>query len=217
MKHLGRKIYHIFGGLVLLSLYYVLGRERALVFYAVLFCLVLAADLMRLKIPAVNRYVYARFGSFIRQNEEHKLTGTTAYILGIGLSLYLFPAPIATAAVCFLACGDVAATSIGERYGKTKIGNKSLEGTAAFFIAASSAGLILPLAGIPVGCHCSAGCVRCRRCGIADLAGKRQPGDTAGISRRYGHPYADDRMGPGKQAAEQGFKNDRQPRECIPR
>ena len=150
MKHLGRKIYHICGGLGLLALYYILGRERALVFYAVLFCLVLAADLMRLKIPAINRFVYARFSSFIRKNEEHKLTGTTAYILGIGLSLFLFPSPIATAAICFLALGDVAATTVGERYGKTKIGNKSLEGTAAFFIAACAAGLMLPLAGIPV-------------------------------------------------------------------
>jgi dolichol kinase len=150
MKHLGRKLYHICGGLGLLSLYYVLGRERALLFYAVLFFLVLAADLLRLRVPAVNRFVYARFGSFIRKNEEHKLTGTTAYVLGIGLSLYLFPAPIATAAICYLACGDVAATTIGERYGKTKIGNKSLEGTAAFFVAAAAAGLMLPPLGIPV-------------------------------------------------------------------
>ncbi len=148
MKHLGRKLYHVLGGLGLLSLYYLLGRERALVFYAVLFCVVLAVDLVRLKVPSVNRFVYARFGSFIRRNEEHKLTGTGPYVLGIGLSLFLFPPEIATAAICFLAFGDVAATSIGERYGKTKIGGKSLEGTIAFVVAAAGAGLLLPLAGI---------------------------------------------------------------------
>ena len=150
MKHLGRKLYHIAGGLGLLSLYYILGRERALFLYAVLFCLVLAADILRLTVPAVNRFVYSRFSAFIRRDEEHKLTGTEAYVLGIGLSLYLFPAPIASAAICFLACGDVAATAIGERYGHTKIGNKSLEGTLAFILAAAVAGFLLPLAGIPV-------------------------------------------------------------------
>lgn len=150
MKHLGRKFYHLLGGLGLLSLSYVLSREQALAFYAVLFCVALAADLTRLKVPAVNRFVFERFESFIRKNEEHKLTGTTSYVLGIGLSLYLFPHPLAAAAVCFLACGDVAATTVGERCGKTKIGSKSLEGTIAFFIAAAAAGLALTLAGVPV-------------------------------------------------------------------
>lgn len=150
MKHIGRKLYHMGGGMALLTLYYILEREQALVFYSVLFCLVLAADIARLKVPAINRFIYANFDSFIRSNEEHKLSGTSSYVLGIGLSLYLFPAPLATAAICFLAFGDVAATTIGEHFGKTRIGSKSLEGTAAFVVAAAGAGLLLPLAGIPV-------------------------------------------------------------------
>jgi dolichol kinase len=151
MRHLGRKLYHILGGLGLLSLFFLLGRDRAFITYALLFCLVLAADVVRLKVPAVNRFVYARFGSFIRKNEEQKLTGTAPYILGIASSLYLYPAGIATAAVCFLACGDVAATTVGERYGRTKIGKKSLEGTLAFAAAAAAAGLLVPaLAGVPI-------------------------------------------------------------------
>jgi dolichol kinase len=97
-------------------------------------------------IPAWNRFAFEHFGSYIRRNEEHKLTGTTAYILGIGLSLYVYSPPVATAAICFLAIGDVAATTIGERYGKTKIGGKSLEGTIAFVVAALCAGFALSLA-----------------------------------------------------------------------
>jgi len=150
MKYLGRKLYHLLGGLGLLSLYYLLGRERALLFYVILFCLVLVLDIARLKILPVNRFIYAHFSSFIRTNEENKLTGTAPYVLGIASSLYLFPTGIATAAICFLACGDVAATSIGERYGRTRIGAKSLEGTMAFAAAAVAAGLLLPLAGVPV-------------------------------------------------------------------
>ncbi len=150
MKHLGRKLYHLLGGLFLLSLYYLLSRERALPFYAVLFCLVLVLDIARLKIAAVNRFVYSHFSSFIRKSEENKLTGTAPYVLGIASSLFLYPTGIATAAICFLAFGDVAATSIGERYGRTRIGEKSLEGTTAFVAAAVGAGLLLPLAGVPV-------------------------------------------------------------------
>lgn len=148
MKHRGRKFYHLFGGLILLAAYFLLGRDRALLFYAVLFVLVLALDLARLRIPAVNQFIFNRFGSFIRSNEATKLTGTPAYILGVGLSLYLFRTDVAATAICFLAFGDVAATTVGERYGKMKIGGKSLEGTLAFLVAAAGAGLLLSLAGI---------------------------------------------------------------------
>ena len=151
MKHIGRKLYHVLGGLGLLSVYYVLGRERALVFYAVLFGLVLILDGARLMIPKLNRFMFTRFRSFIRPNEEHKLTGTAPYVLGIGFSLYAYAQPVATAAICFLAFGDVAATAIGERFGKTKIGNKSLEGTLAFIVAAALSGwFLLSLLGVPL-------------------------------------------------------------------
>lgn len=148
MKYLGRKIYHLLGGLFLVSVFYILGRDKALVFYGALFLFVLIIDLVRLSVPAVNRFMYEHFGSFIRQNEEHKLTGTPTYVLGIGLSFLFYSAEVATAAICFLAFGDVSATTIGERYGKTKIGPKSLEGTAAFITAALGAGFLLNLVGI---------------------------------------------------------------------
>ncbi len=144
MKHLGRKLFHLLGGLGLLSLYYVLGRDHALPVYGALFLIVLAVDAARLKIPAFNQFFFSRFGSFIRPSEANKLTGTPPYILGIGLSLYLYRPEAASAAICFLACGDVAATAVGERYGKTKIGSKSLEGTLAFFLSAAIVVLAAP-------------------------------------------------------------------------
>lgn len=150
MKHIGRKIYHLAGGIGLLSIYFVLNRDLALLFYAGFFLLVLTLDLIRLNVPSINRVILTKFSSFIRANEEHRLTGTGPYVLGIGLSLFLYRVDIAAAAVCFLAFGDVAATTIGERYGRTKIGKKSLEGSLAFAVAAVAAGLLLPLVGITV-------------------------------------------------------------------
>jgi len=148
VKQIGRKLYHLLGGVGLLSIYFILGRKQSLLFYAALFILILVIDGARLMIPAWNRFVFIRFGSFIRKNEEHKLTGTAPYVLGIGLSLYAYALPVATAAICFLAFGDVAATAIGERFGKTKIGDKSLEGTFAFIVAAALSGFLLSLTGV---------------------------------------------------------------------
>jgi dolichol kinase len=148
MKHLGRKLFHLLGGLGLLSLYFLLGRNAAFFCYGALIVVVLAFETARLTLPGWNRFLYTYFGSFIRKNEERKLTGTAPYILGVGLSLYAYSAPVASAAICFLAFGDVAATTFGERFGKTKIGDKSLEGTAAFIIAALAAGVLLSSLGL---------------------------------------------------------------------
>jgi len=149
MKHIGRKLYHLFGGLGLLSLYYLLGRRNALVCYGLLFMVVLAVDITRLRVPAFNQFIQTRLSSFIRKNEANKITGTAPYVLGIGLTLLFYRTDIATAAICFLAFGDVAATTVGERYGRTKIvGDKSLEGTLAFAVIAVASGLALPLVGV---------------------------------------------------------------------
>jgi len=149
MKHIGRKLYHLLGGLGLLSLYYLLGRQNALICYGFLFLVVLAIDITRLRIPALNQFILTRFSSFIRTSESNRITGTAPYVLGIGLTLFLYQTDIATAAICFLAFGDVAATAVGERYGRTKIsGEKSLEGTLAFVAVAATVGFLLPLTGI---------------------------------------------------------------------
>ena len=149
MKHIGRKLYHLFGGLSLLPLYYLLGRRNALVCYGLLFLVVLAVDITRLRVPAFNQFIQTRLSSFIRKNEANKITGTAPYVLGIGLTLLFYRTDIATAAICFLAFGDVAATTVGERYGRTKIvGDKSLEGTLAFAVIAIASGLALPLVGV---------------------------------------------------------------------
>jgi glycerol-3-phosphate acyltransferase PlsY len=148
MNHLGRKLFHVLGGLGLLSLYFIFGRSSSFILYGALVAVVLLIEVARLSIPAVNHFFYAHFGSFIRKNEEHSMTGTVPYIIGISLSLYAYATPVAVAAVCFLAFGDVAATTVGERFGRTKIGKKSLEGTAAFIVIAVAAGLALHFAGL---------------------------------------------------------------------
>lgn len=149
MKHIGRKLYHVLGGLGLLSLYPLLGRNPALWTYTALAGIVLSLELIRLRVPALNDLLFDRFGSFVRQGERRRLTGTAPYILGIALSLLFYRTEIASAAVCFLAVGDVAATTVGERFGRTKIsGSKSLEGTLAFVVAAASAGGVLIMADI---------------------------------------------------------------------
>lgn len=148
MKHFGRKLYHAAGGMALLSSYYLMGRERAMILYAALLGTVMLLEAVRLTMPAFNAYVYDHFSGFIRPDERERLTGTAPYILGVAMAFLFYRPESAAAAVCFLAFGDVAATTVGERWGKTKIGAKSLEGTASFLGIAVAAGFLLSAAGI---------------------------------------------------------------------
>jgi glycerol-3-phosphate acyltransferase PlsY len=118
-----------------------------LTLYAVLFFAVIAVELARFAVPALNEFLCGHFSGFIRPNERNSLTGTAPYVLGIGSTLSFYRTDIAAAAICFLAVGDVAATTTGERWGRTKVGEKSLEGTLAFAVSAMAAGLLLSAAG----------------------------------------------------------------------
>ena len=144
MEKIGRKIYHVLGGLILVAAYVKLGRGTGLVAILLLLVSATAIDYSRVKIPSFNAFFYSHFSRFIRESERNKLTGTPPYLLGILLTLAIYDVPVAAYAVAFLACGDVSATTVGERYGTIKIsGCKSLQGTVAFVAAAVLAGMLI--------------------------------------------------------------------------
>jgi len=153
IRHAGRKLYHVLGGLGLLGVWFALGRPRAFYAYAALLAAALLFDAARFAAPRFNAWAMANLRGFLRPGEERKLNGTPAYVGGVALALLLFPEPAAVVAILFLAVGDVSATTVGERWGRHKVGAKSLEGTAAFFAAACIAGLAasVPLHGPPPG------------------------------------------------------------------
>jgi dolichol kinase len=140
VKNVGRKAYHTLGGLVLLGVYHLLAPRPAIAVYALLLAALLLFDFARLRLPAFNAWALERMGTLIRPGEASTLTGSPAYVVGVALTLFLFDLPVATAAVLFLVFGDVAATIVGESWGKTKFRGKSAEGTAAFVVAGLLAG-----------------------------------------------------------------------------
>lgn len=142
MKHPGRKLYHVAGGLTLLAVWFALGRPRAFYAYGALLAAVVIFDFARFAHSRFNAWAMARLSGLLRPGEERTLNGSPAYISGVALTLLLFPEPAAVAAILFLIVGDVSATTVGERWGRHKVGAKSLEGTAAFFAAACAAGFI---------------------------------------------------------------------------
>jgi dolichol kinase len=163
MRHLGRKLYHVLGGLALLAVWLTLGRPGAFYVYAALLAAALLFDLVRFALPRFNAWAMRNLGSYLRPGEERRFNGTPPYVGGVALALLLFPEPAAVTAVLFLVVGDVSATTVGERWGRHKVGAKSLEGTVAFFAAACLAGLAArgavggpPVGAVAAGAWCAA-------------------------------------------------------------
>lgn len=146
--HIARKLWHILGVGMIIWLYLSLPFEKALALGCFVTTGVLLFDSLRLYWPNFNSWLQRVFFLIMREGEKKKLTGMSFMTLGALLISILFPKEIVVLSLLFLGIGDPVASSIGIRFGKNKIGSKSLEGTLAAFITCTLISLIyLPIYG----------------------------------------------------------------------
>ena len=145
-----RKLVHLSSGIFPLA--YLLGISRPTILWIAgeVLALVLFLEITRLKIPWLNQKLLAIFGQSHRPEELTKPSGALWTLAGVFLGLLLFEKQIAVFSLFVLSISDGAAAMVGQRWGKHKIGKKSLEGSAAFFVSAVLIGLLLlpPLAAL---------------------------------------------------------------------
>jgi len=110
----------------------------------------LAFEFIRLKVPGVNRWFLSLFKPLLRGEETSRLTGASYTFVGSLVAFLVFPRDIAVVAVSFLAVGDVMATIVGKRLGKTRLFGKTLEGDLACFVSCLIVGIIFYYAGLDV-------------------------------------------------------------------
>ncbi len=150
-EEIGRKILHIFSGtLIPGGIFYIPlwvprfdwlptppdPRIYPALILGVLTVIFVGIDLIRLHVPAISKMFLASFGSMLRKEESHKLTGAT-YIFASGFIcslLFMNQRHIAAIVLSTFIWGDAVAALVGQSIGKIKIGKKSLEGSLACFI-----------------------------------------------------------------------------------
>jgi len=139
IKELKRKGFH-FGGLIIPIVYYVginytsfFTKEVALWIMSTITALYFIWECLRLNVPAVRDFCIRTYGGMMREKEKDRINGSFFYLLGSTLCIYAFNPLVTIASLLFLIVGDFTAALVGISYGKTKIGNKSLEGTVAMF------------------------------------------------------------------------------------
>ena len=120
--------------------YYFISREQALMLLLPVASVFLMVDLLRYFHEPTAKLFYRSFGWLLRSHEhDHqakRLSGATHVLISATLCVLVFPKLITITAFAILIISDSAAALVGRRFGRRKFLNKSVEGSAAFFLTA---------------------------------------------------------------------------------
>jgi glycerol-3-phosphate acyltransferase PlsY len=148
---LKRGLFHFFGVLTTVLAGLFLPRTVLLISLGVATFIFLAFELIRLKVPGINRWFLSVFKPLMREKEASRLTGVVYCLAAAFIAFLVFPRDVAVLALSFLAVGDSMATIVGKRIGKTRLlGKKTLEGDLACFVCCIAVGFIGYFAGLEV-------------------------------------------------------------------
>lgn len=135
-SELKRKMIHLFSSVIPFS-YYLLERKTMLSILIAMFIAMLVIDVLRVKNQKV-KYLYIKFlGDILRRHETEKekifFTGGTYLIFAFLICVLIFEKNIAILSMFILIFCDTTAAIVGRKKGKHFIGQKTIEGSLAFF------------------------------------------------------------------------------------
>ena len=134
----GRRIVHAITGTVIFVAVIQLDLSESLTItgLSVLFLILLASDLVRLRVPQLNILFFRFFQILVSPRESQNIASSTWYILGALIAIVLFPISAALSGILVLAWADPTANYLGRRWGRRAFLGGTLEGTIAFLVVA---------------------------------------------------------------------------------
>lgn len=114
-----RKVFHSLTACVTLVCY-TLGFQTShfVIPFAALSVFMVLQDVVRLRLPAINKKLIKIFGPFMRPHEEFEYNGVIFYVLGLLFLFVVFPKDVCVMGVLFLSWGDTVASIVGRELGK---------------------------------------------------------------------------------------------------
>lgn len=137
-----RKIWR-FVGLIFPILYYPFSKKNILIFIGTILLVFSLIELIRFYNKKFNTFLFTKIRTILKEKEKNRISATTWFILGAFITISLFDKNIAILTLVISTIGDAFAEYFGEKYGRTKVLNKTTEGSFAFFVSSFTAGLIL--------------------------------------------------------------------------
>lgn len=138
-----RKLFHVLGCGVVGVAYQLTATpwQMALAVMGAIAFIFVGLDLLRFKVPSLNKKIRRDFGPYMRNYELNRLSGSSWFLLATLITIGLFPREAACLAFIHLALGDPLASFVGVRWGRIRLpGGKSLEGSMALFTTCFAAG-----------------------------------------------------------------------------
>ncbi|MDO9463439.1 MAG: SEC59/DGK1/VTE5 family protein [Deltaproteobacteria bacterium] len=130
-----RKAFHLCGLCIPLAYMYLPENIFLRLFFPMAAAFIII-DVARLRIKWLER-IYLRVAkNLLRDREYSRPAASLYYLIGSGLTIILFPKQIAIAALAVQTLSDTVAALAGQRLGRHRIGNKTIEGSVAFFVSA---------------------------------------------------------------------------------
>ena len=115
--------------------YFLLSKLQFVLLVGSLLCLALIIEFLRFRNPTFRKLFFRFVGRLLWKEEDKRLTGATALLMGDLICAIFLSRPIVVAAMLFLALGDTFAYLVGHALGKIKVcEEKTLEGSLAFLV-----------------------------------------------------------------------------------
>jgi diacylglycerol kinase (CTP) len=144
--HIARRLWHFFGVMTIVVIFNLVPRPVSLALLILAIAIFVPLDLLRTRIPSLNKVALNWFDSVLRNSEMHNLSGMSYLLFGTLIIVALFPEKIVTLSLLMLSVGDPVSSVTGILYGKDKIiGNKSLQGAFGGFAACTFIALLFYL------------------------------------------------------------------------
>ncbi|MEO0242338.1 MAG: glycerol-3-phosphate acyltransferase [candidate division WOR-3 bacterium] len=97
-------------------------------------------DIIRLSKRGINEVIMKSLRFALKETEEKTFSSMTHFTVAAFLSFLFFAKEIACASIIFPVFGDMFAKLLGLEYGRTKLFNKTLEGTIAYMAVSMTIG-----------------------------------------------------------------------------
>lgn len=129
-------------GIIFPLIYYFSNKITTIFILLPILCVLLFIEFLRFHISRFNERLFVIFGYILKEKERKSLLTTTTFLLSVLATVVLFRKDIAVIAMLFLIFGDASSAIVGTYFGRTKILNKSLEGSLAFLGTCLLIGLV---------------------------------------------------------------------------
>lgn len=142
---LARRFFHMGNGVTIATVYLIsLTHQQMIHVLGTILCVLYIIEQIRINYPEMAQKLLPITKFIIRAEEQLKESAMMPYMAAVLLTIITFPKPIALVAIYTLAIADPLSAIIGIKFGKHKVvKHKSLEGSAAFFVATLVCSLII--------------------------------------------------------------------------